>query len=90
MGIQDENDAPAEVFAVPSVVNSWVMPWNTQELQKAQLADSELKSVIEWLDTGGQPCMSQIQGVGTGLRSLWASWNQLEQTFTGSIVLTLG
>ena len=37
------SDAPAEVFAVPAVVNSWVLPWTTQELREAQLADPELK-----------------------------------------------
>ena len=42
-----KNDAPAKVFAVPAVVNSWVLPWPTQELREAQLADPELKSVID-------------------------------------------
>ena len=78
-GIQVESDAPAEVFAVPSVANSWVLPWTTQELREAQLADPELKSVIEWLEAGkGRPCRSEIQGVGTRLRSLWALWNKLQ------------
>ena len=78
-GIQVESDAPAEVFAVPSVASSWVLPWTTQELWEAQLADPELKSVIEWLEAGkGRPCRSEIQGVGTRLRSLWALWNKLE------------
>ena len=36
-------------------------------------------SVIEWLEAGkGRSCMSEIQDVGTGLRSLWDLWNQLE------------
>ena len=77
--VEVRSDAPAEVFAVPAVVNSWVLPWTTEELREAQLADPELKSVIEWLEDGkGRPCMSEIQGVGTRLQSLWALWNQLE------------
>ena len=79
MEIQVKNDAPAKVFAVPAVVNSWVLPWTPQELQEGQLADSELKSVLERLEGGkGRPPMSEIQGVGTRLQSLWALWNQLE------------
>ena len=63
-----KNDAPANVFAVPAVVNSLVLPWTSQELREAQLADPELKSVIEWLEDGkGRPCMFEILGVGTSL-----------------------
>ena len=77
--VEVKSDAPPKVFAVPAVVNSWVLPWTTQELREAQLADPKLISVIEWLEAGKRrPCMSEIQGVGTRLQSLWALWNQLE------------
>ena len=57
--VEVRSDAPAEVFPVPAVVNLWVLPWTTQELREAQLADPELNSVIEWLEDGkGRPCMS--------------------------------
>ena len=41
--VEVKNDAPAKVFAVPAVVNSWVLPWTTQELREAQLADPQSK-----------------------------------------------
>ena len=75
---QVENKASAGVFAVLDT-NPWLQPWTPHELREAQLADPDLKDVIQWLEAGkGRPCTSEIQGVGTRLRSLWAQWNQME------------
>ena len=79
MESQVDDHTPATVFAVSDAVTPWLLPWTPHELREAQLADPDLKRVIQWLEARqGRPSASEIQGIGTRLQSLWAQWSQLE------------
>ena len=59
--------------------HSWAPSWSMLELRNAQMGDTVLKTVIEWLEQYQErPNMREMEGAIMELRSLWAQWDRLE------------